>query len=238
MDAVAARRAALEDKRRRLEEMKARRNQRAGGQQQQQAETSSGLDEYIDGLLAKPPPVAPPTTTTAADDVSKKEDDANVGQGKEMLDAKNSVDVSVQPVVQVVTKEPVETFEFGTQTELPWNPKDDEEDEEKEKGEEKETDEDEDVDEEEVPVDDVAVRNLSLEEKERCIQNPEFGHFLNFVSKKVEKLLVEPPSVLENLMNKDYSAVRDGENKGADGSTARAGMVRMLVLMIFQNLIA
>lgn len=226
MEGVAARRAALEDKRRRLEEMKARRQQRGAQQAEDSAAgaASSGLDEYIDGLLAKPPPMSVAVESSSGVGVEGNEAQEQSSEVDSTAAASSAVVKNVLPVVETVVKAPVETFDFGTQTDFPWS-LDEATDTENQSAVSDTDGLENDEDTKANPMDserDVKLNPISPHQKEQFVQTPNFGSFLNIASKKVEKFLNTTPSVAEQLVNVDYTTDRVGESKmdgTADGSS-------------------
>jgi len=241
--AVASRRAALEDKRRRLEQIKARRNQR-GTEQQKQAEESSSdnnnnaansLDEYIDGLLAAPKPALPTQTQTQTTDESSSVEKEDVVKKDETVQ-KNQDQMSTSSVVVAVQRPAVETFEMGTQTDdlLPasWDDDDSNNDNDDDDGKQQDAEEskiaDNDNDNNHDHKDEVIVASAELtsDQREVYVQTPRFGQFLHAASKKMEKLLIDTPSVAEYLWNVDYTKERTSEEVKIDADDG-AGMVRL-----------
>eukprot|EP00814_Leptocylindrus_danicus_P016553 CAMPEP_0116021180 /NCGR_PEP_ID=MMETSP0321-20121206/10230_1 /TAXON_ID=163516 /ORGANISM="Leptocylindrus danicus var. danicus, Strain B650" /LENGTH=660 /DNA_ID=CAMNT_0003491995 /DNA_START=96 /DNA_END=2078 /DNA_ORIENTATION=+ len=239
--AVASRRAALEDKRRRLEQIKARRNQR-GTEQQKQAEESSSdnnnnaansLDEYIDGLLAAPKPALPTQTQTQTTDESSSVEKEDVVKKDETVQ-KNQDQMSTSSVVVAVQRPAVETFEMGTQTDdlLPasWDDDDSNNDNDDDDGKQQDAEEskiaDNDNDNNHDHKDEVIVASAELtsDQREVYVQTPRFGQFLHAASKKMEKLLIDTPSVAEYLWNVDYTKERTSEEVKIDADDG-AGMV-------------
>ena len=255
MDAVASRRAALEDKRRRLEQIKARRNQR-GTEQQQKSQTgnndnSNSLDEYIDGLLAAPTPALAAADAPAAPADQPQEKESIDGVTKTTTTAKTSSmkapqeeEAVVRMMQQAAIVAQTETFEMGTQTDLPWNDDDDttttnnnnellhnDTNANKEETKEDSNEVEEGKDEQNQAVEELMTADyLSSEQREVYVQTPKFGQFLHVASKKVEKLLSDTPSIAEYLMNVDYTKERTSEEVKNDSEDG-AGMVRLSVCL-------
>lgn len=217
-DARRKRAEALEEKKRRLEELKARRAARpssakaASGKPKPSrgGNNSAGgnLEEYIDGLLkSDPPAVAPPPAAPTEPSVVKSEAAPEPSISSAPIAA---ADVAPSPAAPAVPPEKkVETFTFGTQTEVDdFPPAPPDEDDEDQKKDDDQAEEDQQKAKEEKEREPEPAKVLTAQEMEEAVSSPPFSNFLNAASKKVERLL-GAPILADLLVDADYTAEAD-----------------------------
>jgi hypothetical protein len=239
--ARAKRAAALEEKKKRLEQLKARRQATAAASSLSKSSSLAGgnnLDELIDGLLktaapvipgqAPPqPPTQPPATPTNGAVVSEFSTPLRPGSGANVIFQQTPQQFVAAPLPPVPV---VETFTFGTQTdveELPDDPTDD-----NDQDGDKEKDEDttyqngnggpQGMTPEELSIVPEA-KFLSPEERDVEVKSAHFSAFLNTASKKVERLL-GAPVLADLLVDADYTGEDEdiSEEKSSKGKLVSA----------------